>query len=82
VAIVVALQVPVVTVPKVTRLELPVYDASNLSVFKLMKLLSISAFVRGRFFLVTPPVPVVPVSLVVIEAIYCCSYGFYNLFII
>jgi hypothetical protein len=43
---------------------------------ELIKLLSISAFVRGRFFLVTPPVPVVPVSLVVIEAIYGCSYGF------
>jgi len=31
---------------------------------------------------VTPLVPVVPVSLVVIAAIYGYSYWFYNLFII
>jgi hypothetical protein len=38
--------------------------------------------VRGRFFLVTPWTPVVPVSLVVIEAILWLFLLVYNLFII
>jgi hypothetical protein len=73
VAIVVALQVPVVTVPKVTILVLPVQVASNLLSFKLIKLLSISEFVRGN------PLTVAPVpefTLVVIAAIYGVPMGF------